>query len=516
LTSLEVQTLLTAIHAPAEDSAMEFAPPNLQWLSEATDEEVDHLLSGLLQHPDSVAHGREKLLCVALHQLSMRLRNQDQPHLAPQTLSMIAALYRHLDQENRARCYLLQMLSVTAQPASLALFVKLVAEDPPLDREAVGLAFGPLFQRRDYPMEALFPDLLAAISQPSVAAPVMDLCNYVTREKLVSVHPATDRRQQFIALLGSLVQRLTGLEERGEVRDESLEDVAQLVDDSVALAIALCDALAQIGDEAAVGKLYQAMDLRHRRLRTEAAAALARLGEDAGRDALLKLSAEPVCRLRVLAYADELEFLDQVPQEFQTAAARGEAELALWLAQPTQFGIPPTSIELQDARTLYWPGFEHPVDCFLYHFTYRFADAEYANIGIAGPLAHAFAADLTGLSFDDAYAAFAGWHVQHEDIYELNVHEMTEDQRVEVSRLERKLHDAGYESLRPMQLGFFLGDRWLAAYSVQGGVTGTAIVDQQEIQWHPHEGYPRPRGTHEAVCIYKGRKLMESFNPSSD
>jgi hypothetical protein len=513
LTSLEVQTLLTTIHAATEDAAMEFARPNLQWLDEATDEEVDELLAGVLQQPAGVTQGGEDLLCIALHHLGVRLRNQDQPHLAPQTLSTIAALYRQLDRRNRARCYLLQMLSVAAQPASLELFAKLVAEDPPLDREAVGLAFGPLFQRKDYPIDALFPDLLAAISQPSVAASVMDLCNYVTREGRLTDHPARDRCQQFTALLGELIQRLTGLEERGEVRDEALEDVAQTVDDSVALAIALCDALAQIGDQAAVGKLYQAMDLRHRRLRTEAAAALAKFGEDAGREALLKLAAEPVCRPRVLAYAEELGFLEQVPDEYRTAAARGEAELALWLAQPTQFGIPPTAIELLEARTLYWPGFEHPIDCFLYRFTYRFADAEYANIGIAGPLAHAFAADLTGLSLDDAYAAFAGWHVQHEDIYELNVHEMTEDQRVDVSRLERRLHDAGYASLRPMQLGYFLGDRWLAAHAAHGGVPGTAIVDQQEIQWYPHEGYPRPRGTHEAVCIYKGRKLMESFNP---
>ena len=53
-------------------------------------------------------------------------------------------------------------------------------------------------------------------------------------------------------------------------------------EDGVGLAVALCDALAQIGNKEAIGKLYQAMDLSHRRLRTEAAAALAKLGEEAG------------------------------------------------------------------------------------------------------------------------------------------------------------------------------------------------------------------------------------------
>lgn len=493
---------------------MEFLPaPGLEWLAEATDEEIDQLLTGLLQQQPTWNDGRENLFCAVLHQLSLRTRNSDRPHIGATTLATIAALYHQLGRGSKVRCYLLQVLTMAQQFAELTEFAELVAEDPPIDREAVALAFGPLFQRKDYPAEALFPHLLAAISHPSVAAPVMDLCNYVTREGLVPVHPVVDRKQPMITLLGSLVQRLAHLEEQGEVDDGSLAGVAQLVDDSVALSIALCDALALVGDRAAVGKLYQAMELRHRRLRTEAAVALARLGEEPGREALLKLAAEPVCRLRVLAYAEELDLLDRIDEDLQTGAARGEAELALWLAQPTQFGIPPTTMELVETRTLYWPGFEHPIDCFLYRFKYQLAEAEYGNIGIAGPLTHAFAADLTGLPRDDTYAAFAGWHVQHEEIYEVNVNEMNEAQRVDVARLERRLHDAGYASLRAVQWGHFLGDRWLAAEAIQDGVAGTAIVDPQEVEWYLHQGYPRPVGTNEAVCIYKGRKLLETFNP---
>ena len=38
---------------------------------------------------------------------------------------------------------------------------------------------------------------------------------------------------------------------------------------------------------------------------------------------------------------------------------------------------------------------------------------------MAGPLVHAFEADLTKLDQFDAYAAFAGWQAEHPDIYEV-------------------------------------------------------------------------------------------------
>src|SRR6185312_3349414 len=130
------------------------------------------------------------------------------------------------------------------------------------------------------------------------------------------------------------------------------------------------DALALIGDKSAVGKLYQALRVGHRRLRTEAAAALARLGEAQGADELAQLAAEPIARLRVLAYTDELGLKEKIDPQYTTAVARAEAELCVWLAEPTQYGVPPTSCELFDCRRQHWPGFDDPVDCFLFQFQY--------------------------------------------------------------------------------------------------------------------------------------------------
>ena len=78
------------------------------------------------------------------------------------------------------------------------------------------------------------------------------------------------------------------------------------------MASALCDAIALIGDTDKTTALFQAMDLAHRRIQAEAAAALVRLGIEAGSQRLGGLAEEPSVRLRVLAYAEELGILSEI------------------------------------------------------------------------------------------------------------------------------------------------------------------------------------------------------------
>ena len=289
--------------------------------------------------------------------------------------------------------------------------------------------------------------------------------------------------------------------------------LAAQVQEGVALAVAACDALAQIGDASVVGKLYQALELSHRRVRAEAAHALARLGEQAGVDTLVTLAAEPVVRLRVLTYAEELGLLDKIDPTYRTAEARAEAELALWLAQPSQLGYPPTHCELLDTRLIYWPGYDEPIQCSLFRFTYQFGDRGFSNIGIAGPLVHAFAADLLDLPADDLYAAFAGWQAEHAEIYELELERLDEAQRVDVFRLERRLRDEGCEAVEPLKLGHFFGEKALVAKVLRQGQPGVAVAGPDQIYWLPLSSNRRAPGPDEAYWIYKGRRLLRAFNP---
>src|SRR6185503_9186201 len=102
---------------------------------------------------------------------------------------------------------------------------------------------------------------------------------------------------ELITLLGELVQTLLLLEERPDQFGDTAQELSRRVARGVALAVSLCDALALMGEQSATGKLNQALRVGHRRLRTEAAAALARLGEEAGVTELVQLAAEPVARL---------------------------------------------------------------------------------------------------------------------------------------------------------------------------------------------------------------------------
>lgn len=483
------------------------------WLSHATPEELDALLEELVQRPPPAAQSvSEAMLAAILAQVSLPFRRPEarQAHPLPdETRRRVEALYRHLGAESRARHELLALLAAARGPEDLRLLAELTAGDPP----AVAHTFlAPLFQHRDYDPAALFPRLLDALEHLSLAASVLDLANFLTRTGRAPVHPAAERSDRVAALLGRLAQQLSRLEEQAPPPEEA-EKTHRRVDESVSLAVSLCDALSLIGDREHVGKLYQALELGHRRIRTEAAYALAKLGEKAGEEALAGLASEPVARLRVLAYAQELGLMDRVAEDHKSHEARAEAELAAYLSDPRQMGLPPGACELIDRRTQYWPGYDDEVECFLFHISYRLGSAVYSNVGIVGPLTHAFTADLADLPPDDIYAAFAGWQAEHEDLYEVEAAQLSPAAAREAERLVRRLGDAGYEEIEPVKLGFFFGDRVLIARAVRDGVSGCAVVDAQDIDWRPAGTRLRPLGPDEVYSIYKGRKLLKAFNP---
>jgi hypothetical protein len=486
------------------------------WLAEAEPPEQAEFATALLKLNVPLDEPADELLRAVLGKLAAQRRTAAGASNFELRETLIE-LYCHLGPPSRARAQILAWLALGGSQAELRLLADLLVEDPPREEEDVLLALTPLFQNPKLPVEALFPRLLDALSHPLLAAGILDLANFVLRQKVVKQHPAAAISGKLTELLGQLVGTLGKLTEQAPSEEQSMAEIGRQVAQSVSLAVSLCDALALIGDQSAVGKLHQAMDLGHRRLRTEAAAALARLGESHGKEELIKLAAEPVARLRVLAYAKELKLEDKIEPEFCTPEARAEAELTVWLAEPTQFGLPPTRCELFDRRQQFWPGFAQPVECFLFRFTYELtvddAARTYSNIGIAGPLAHAFTADLADLSPDDIYAAFAGWQAQHEDIREYDVARLSKSEQMEVVRLERRLHDAGYREIQAGQMGYFFGEKALIAQVSRESIPGIAIADFSDISFFPIRNVRKAIGLREAYSIYKGRKLLKTFNP---
>jgi hypothetical protein len=317
-------------------------------------------------------------------------------------------------------------------------------------------------------------------------------------------------------LLGQLVERLHLFEQRvcsGESLADQMASDQRQVAEGLALTVALCDALALIGDRQVVGKLYRAMELGHRHVRAEAASALARLGEEAGKKELMALAAEPIVRLRVLAYAEELGALDEVAAEYRSPVARAEAELVLWLADPAQFGMPPQQVDLLDSRQQFWPGYDEPIDCYLFRYTYRLPRGELSNVAIAGPLIHGFAADFTDVPVADIYAAFAGWQAEHDEIVEFEADRLPAEHRPQAEAIEGRLQHAGYDSIQIRHYGLFFGRLVLVATAVHHGNFGSVVSDSDQSFWCPQAEGPWPLGPDEAYNMYKGRRLLETFNP---
>jgi hypothetical protein len=486
-------------------------------LRQADDATVDSALVALAALSHEARQSALPLVTALIEHAAQRARSAAKgaarPALSPPARDAIAKLFNDLRAQPAAAWALVGILGGTRSREDLMLLAELLASAPPDDSPLLPQALGPLFQRDDYDATALYPRLLDALASPALAGAVLDLANYLTREHRVAEHPAKARASELVALLGGIVGRLASIEDAPDAGGRSPREVADIIAESLPLAVSLCDALAQIGDPSAIGKLHQAMELRHRRLRTEAAAALARLGDKRGADILVELAAEPVARLRVLAYAQELKLLDRIAAEHQTNAARAESELALWLSQPAQFGIPPTSLELFDEREQFWPSFDDKVECFLFRFQYDVGGGIYSNIGIAGPLEHAFQADLADLPPDDIYAAFAGWQAQHEELLEQDVASLNDAGRVEVSRLERRLRDQGFEAIAPQTLASFFGERVLVASATFERHPGVAVVTSGgEVSWFARGASSRPLGPVEAYCIFKGRRLLRTFN----
>ena len=511
-------TLLSDLSSAERLSATELlrASRRTSWLVEATPEELAEFLQAVSRLKQPLVPAADRILATWLTALAHLRRKSGQPADATALTPIIERLYRELGPASRARAQLLAWLAIGGNSAELDALAQLLIDDPPGDDQDVVQALAPLFQRRRAEVVQLFPRLFAALSHPAIAAPVVDLANYLTREKLIPRHPATDRADELANLLGKVVQSLLRMEERPDEHSDSPQELSRRVARGVALAVSLCDALALIGEPRVIGKLNQALDIRHRRVRTEAAAALARLGEKHGHEVLIELAAEPVARLRVLAYAAELGITGRIDPQYVTPAARAEAELSVWLAEPTQYGLPPTSCELFDHCRQHWPGYDDEVDCFLFRFQYVITlesgeERSFSNIGIAGPLAHAFVADLGDLPASDIYAAFAGWQAEHERIRELDVERLSNSEKLEVERLKRRLIDAGFTDIEPKRIGYFFSDKALIALAQREGVLGVAVADFQETSFFPRR-VSRPLGPEEVYCIYKGRKLLAAFN----
>ncbi len=501
--------------------------PELNWVEDA---DIDQMISSLAElaggiSPNILDRGLEIVVRRLGRNAAENLASPDKPgidapnpHDDPRRLKAIRKLYLALPSEARSRNYLLNWLATVTSEAALLEFCQLCIEAPPTCPSSIVVAFAPLLQHnKPFETSYLFPELLGGLQHPSIAAAILDLANFVTREKRVAEHPAADHSESLIRMLGMLTEQLAMLEEGKIPAGKSAPDISRMVNDTVSLIASLCDSLSLIKNEAAIGKLNRAAELKHRRIRTEALSALCSLGQESSGEELVKLAAEPVTRLRVLQYADELGLSDDIDDEFTTEVARAESQLAMWLAHPSNMGLAPKGLEILDERRLAWPGYDDPTECYLFRYSYELASSKIENIGIAGPLVHAFSMNMQHLNICDMYACFAGWHCNHDEIMEMSIPQARLQRPGMVERLMSRLSSEMVDGLsinecEPLFLGLFMGEESLIVSATIDEQQGTFVVDRDKVLWFPPDADMSPARNELAYCIYKGRRLLGAFN----
>lgn len=457
---------------------------------------------------------RSLLQLIAARTLRLRLQQNDNQLCPAIDPDRVADLAHELMADNSlAAAHCLQILSAQGDTQSLETLCRLLKELDWQDEQGVAVALSPLFQWPPPQLASLFQCLGEDLWKWQLLGTMLDLAGYGVRSGKLPTHPLAHHGQRLRELLGQTVQRLSKLEQDPQRFGQDVESIQRVLASAVALTVSLCDTLGLIGDEQAEGKLNQALVLSHRRVQTEAAGALARLGKSSGRERLVELASDPMARLRAIAYAEELGFDQQIAATLRTPQALAEAEAVVWLADRERFGYPPTAIELVDARTQFWPSYEEPQNCFLWRFSYEFSSGELSNYVMSGPMVFAFQADLRSLEVDDVYAIFAGWQAEHEEIYEVPSSQFNASQRAECERTLRALEACGVDELHPLALTFFFGERAILATGQRQAIRVCALSDELETIIQPIDERPTSLTPDLVLALYRGRKLLRTFNP---
>jgi hypothetical protein len=431
--------------------------------------------------------------------------------LASVNCYQLGGLYSRLPPHCKNRYMLLHLLVMVGSPESLRLAVKHIKSSDVNSWKMGAYILSPLMQKKKWPIDAVFPEILDALQYPGLAGPILDLANHLVRNDLLEKHPASHRLDSLLRLFSQLVCQLESLERNPDSFSVDPTVSIKLLDASISILVSTCDAIGLIGNPIAIPKLKAALSIKHRRVRTEVASTLTSFRDEKGKDCLLQLAADPYCRLRVIQYCKELGIIDLVDQSFLTDEAVAEATLAIWLAEATQFGIAPTSVELIARRSLFWPGYTGKVDCFLLKFGYSFRDRSYVNIGICGPITYATNISLCQLNIDDVFAFYAGWHVENEEIV-ISKPTLEESCQGEILAVAKHSEKEGFASPQLLYIGKFFGKKVGIFEASKDEKQVLVLTDGSCLITNNPGNYLDPLKGTDLWYIYVGRALLRKFN----
>ncbi len=109
------------------------------------------------------------------------------------------------------------------------------------------------------------------------------------------------------------------------------------------------------------------------------------------------------------------------------------------------------------------------------------------------------------------YAIFAGWHAEHADIYEVPRGAFNPSQLQEAERLLDGPSHQGIDELEILGLTFFFGERAVLAVGQRNGQAVGVVSDGLETLVMPCEQRPTAMTPDLVLALFRGRKLLRSF-----
>jgi hypothetical protein len=159
-----------------------------------------------------------------------------------------------------------------------------------------------------------------------------------------------------------------------------------------------------------------AMDHPDPPVQMEAARASACGGAEAGLKFLSRMCLDPRYSQSTQRHLKELDRTDLIPTAALEPNFKAMCEMCEWLAFPTEFGQPPTEIEVYDTRELFWPPTKDRRRLWLLRYTYKnwTSDGQdNVGVGMVGSQTFAlFGETSADMCPEDIYGLHCCWELQ--------------------------------------------------------------------------------------------------------
>ncbi|MFO0915868.1 MAG: hypothetical protein U0795_23115 [Pirellulales bacterium] len=254
-------------------------------------------------------------------------------------------------------------------------------------------------------------------------------------------------------------------------------------------------------------------------VRLEAGWAAAKLGRESGLDVLKQFSLDVNHSATAVKYLEELKRGDLIPSAVNDPGFRARAELAQWLADPSELGRSPDEVTVVEHRELKWPPEKELKPFWIVRFRsvdpYGLADDQ-SDVGVVGSHTWVFFGQhMSQRPPEDIYAIHCAWELAQTELIEASV---VDDPAVFAPMLAQwtagGLESARIEMLAKLSDELNYGSKRVAiATALRDGQMGWVVLDGPRSAWYAKSEQPENTGTGTVLWIHLGRHLLGLLEP---